>query len=120
MAQISGHLKSSFEDELPTLVRSIVEGVVSTLSQNITLLSNENAKQRQCIEELEIGADRAEQYRRRNCLRLSGIPENDGESVDDKVLQVAEEVAGGITTIDIDRNHRLDRPRPADGTNTIP
>ena len=111
LAQISVYLRSSFENELPTLVSSIVEGVVNSLSEKIKQLSDENAQLKRRVEELETKVDRAEQYSRRNCLRLSGIPETDGESVDDTVLQIATDVESGISLTHIDRTHRLGKPR---------
>ena len=105
LAQISVYLRSSFENELPSLVSSIVEGVVSSLSEKIKLLTDENTQLKRRVHELEVKVDRAEQYSRRNCLRVSGIPETDGESVEEKVLEIATAVESDISISDIDRSH---------------
>ena len=60
---------------------------------------------------LQAKADKAEQYSRRNCLRLSGIPETTDESVDDKVMEVATAIDADLTIGEIDRAHRLGKPR---------
>ena len=111
LAQISVYLRSSFENELPTLVSNIVEGVVSSLSDKIRILSDENAQLKRRVEELEMKVDRADQYSRRNCLRVAGIPETEGESVDEKVLEMATAVEADISINDIDRSHRLGKLR---------
>ena len=62
LTQISSLLRSSFENQLPELVSDIVGGVVSSLNQRIASLSDENAKLKRRVEELELKVDRAEQY----------------------------------------------------------
>ena len=113
LTQISSLLRSCFENQLPALVSDIVDGVGSSLNQRIDSLSDENAKLRRRVEELELKVDRAEQYSRRNCLRMSGISETDNESVDEKVIQLTIAIGSEITLSDIDRCHRLARPRAA-------
>ena len=120
LAQISVYLRTSFESELPTLVSSIVEGVVSSLSEKISILSDENAQLKRRVEELEIKVERAEQYSRRNCLRVCGIPETAGESVDEKIIEMATALDSDILINDIDRSHRLGKPRRSNGQTVKP
>ena len=119
MTQISGLLRSSFENQLPALVSDIVAGVVKSLKEKIAALSDENANLRRRVEELELKVERAEQYSRRNCLRMSGISETDNESVDKKVMQMTTAIGSDIALCDIDRCHRLGRPRTTTSGNQM-
>lgn len=60
--------------------------------------------------------DDMEQYSRRSCLRISGIPEpgDRNEDVTKIVLDFAKRVGSKIGTGDIDRAHRVGRPRTSD------
>ena len=60
--------------------------------------------------------DAAEQYSRRNCLIFHGLPEEQGESTSDTImnivhnqLNIPDDVVTGVTKHDIDRSHRLGR-----------
>ena len=120
LAQISVYLRTSFESELTTLVFSIVGEVVSSLSEKIRLLSEENAQRKRRVEELEIKVDQTEPHSRRNCLRLCGIPETAGEAVDEKIIEMATALESDISVNDIDRSHRLDKPRRSNGHTVKP
>lgn len=61
------------------------------------------------IERLEGRIDDLEQYQRRQCLRIFGCTEEEGENTDDIVLKVAEKVGANIEIGDIDRSHRVGR-----------
>ena len=59
------------------------------------------------IQALERKLEDSEQYSRRNCVRIFGIPERKGEKTDDIVLTIAKEKLGiDIDINDIDRSHR--------------
>ncbi|CAH1272871.1 Hypp4982 [Branchiostoma lanceolatum] len=64
---------------------------------------------------LQAKVDNLEQYSRRNCVIISGIPESPGErSTDNSVLSVANDKLKcdpQLTINDIDRSHRLGKPR---------
>lgn len=69
------------------------------------------------IEELEYKLDDLEQYQRRQCLRIFGVGENNGEDTDVLAISVAEKVGVDLSLADIDRSHRVgrrdeNRPRP--------
>ena len=53
-------------------------------------LSTENAALKARVDRLEQQMDDAEQYSRRNCLRLANIPETNSEDTDSIVLQLAD------------------------------
>ena len=55
--------------------------------------------------------DNAEQYSRRNSLRMSGVPETATENTDTLVLDAARAINSDIDLCDIDRSHRVGRPR---------
>ena len=60
---------------------------------------------------LQTKEDEIEQYSRRMCLRISGIRETQNEDVTKKVLGFAKTVNSNIKSADIDRAHRVGRPR---------
>ena len=58
--------------------------------------------------------DKQEQYSRRNCLLLHGIPENKNEKTDDLCLATINELLElSITEADIERTHPTGKPRDA-------
>ena len=60
------------------------------------------------IEELRLIAGEAEQYSRRNCLILTGVPEVQKEDTDDIVRDVAQEWLNvQLDMRSIDRPHRV-------------
>ncbi|WAR21395.1 hypothetical protein MAR_015369, partial [Mya arenaria] len=63
------------------------------------------------VSELEQKAETAEQYSRRNCLRVSGIPETQSEVTDVKILDIIKGINVDLSFIDIDSSHRLGKPR---------
>lgn len=53
-----------------------------------------------------------EQYSRRNCALLHGIPEADGEDTDARFIEIVNQQLGvALETRDLDRSHRLGAPR---------
>ena len=58
---------------------------------------------------LEKAVDQGEQYSRRNCLRITGVPEEATENTDEIVLKLAFDLGTDIRLSDIDRSHRFGR-----------
>lgn len=121
IVQISSVLKESFREELRSelseMIKSIVDGVISGLNEKINTIERENSALKQentslksRIEKLESAAEAAEQYSRRNCLRVSGIPEVENEVTDDIILKMASDIKVDIALDEIDRSHRIGRP----------
>ena len=119
--QISNVLKESFRGdlrlELSDMVKTIVDGVLSGLKEKIqtverenTALKQENTDLRARIVKLESAAEASEQYSRRNCLRVSGVPEVENEITDDVILKMASDINVDIALHEIDRTHRIGRP----------
>jgi hypothetical protein len=52
-----------------------------------------------------------QQYSRRNCVIISGVPEESGEKTDDVVKSVAAKIKVTLTDQDIDRTHRVGTPK---------
>ena len=61
------------------------------------------------VRELADRQDESEQYSRRNCVLVHGIPESDDESTDNLVMRVGEAIGADVFTDQIDRSHRLGR-----------
>ena len=62
------------------------------------------------VKELQSALEEQEQYSRRQCLRIYGLPENRNESTDDLVISLAGKMGITMDKQDIDRSHRI-RPR---------
>ena len=60
---------------------------------------------------LENSIEEAEQYSRRNNLRVANIPEKEGEDTDKIVLSIARALNADISPSDIDRSHRVGKPK---------
>lgn len=112
--KIAFMIKGAISSEVEPLVKSIVEGVTSSLNKKIETLENDNA----ClnakvkaltsrVETLELAADTAEQYSRRNCVRIVGVQSSPSENTDDIVLKIASACNADIKPTDIDRSHRV-------------
>ena len=76
-------------------------------------LQPENLKLQKEIEELKLVADEAEQYSRRNCLILTGVPQVQKEDTDEIVRDVAQkwlnvQLEALIVHIDLERRHYME------------
>ena len=64
------------------------------------------------IESLKSWLDRQEQYSRRNCLLIHGLPESKNENTDELVIDAIKEKMGEeIEKNEIDRSHRIGVPK---------
>lgn len=108
---IGGILKSSFQPQISEMVSSIISGVLEGLESTIKSLQKENAELKAKIEILEAKVDNAEQYSRRNCLRIAGVPEDQQENTDEYVTKLTKDLGVDVELNDIERSHRVGRPR---------
>ena len=113
--------KTSFQLHLAEIVGSTVNGVLEDLLSTVAALQNEIRQMRvesnelnSRIVTLETKADAAEQYSRRNCLRVAGVPEPTGgqtENTDEYVIKLTHDLGINVDLNDIERSHRIERPR---------
>ena len=109
-------LRAAIREEMKTHKESI-----GKLTEEISSLKTELTEKNNYIANLESRVDDLEQYSRRNCLMITGIPENENEKTDEVVLDMARnQLKAAIDASDIDRSHRIpggpvrrntDRPR---------
>ena len=111
--QIAQIIQDSFKQQVSELVGSIVEGVLQGLQSKVACLEKENTELKKRIGSLETALDNAEQYSRRNCLKITGVPETTEGSTDDYVCNLARAIDVDLSVDDIDRSHRLGKPRTA-------
>ena len=111
--QIAQIIQDSFKQQVSELVGSIVEGVLKGLKSKVAGLEKENTELKKRIGSLETALDNAEQYSRRNCLKITGVPETTEGSIDDYVCNLARAIDVDLSVDDIDRSHRLGKPRTA-------
>lgn len=108
---IAGILRETFAPQLTEMVNTIVSGVVEGLNLTIQSLQKENRGLKARVELLEAKVDAAEQYSRRNCLRIAGVPENQSENTDVYVIDLTRAIDAEVTLDDIERSHRVGKRR---------
>ena len=127
MIKIAKLVKSMLRDEISEQVKLKVEDETKSLKAELnatkTHLYNTKAELESMrthvgelhdkVLNLQLKQDDAEQYSRRMCLRISGIPESTNEDVTQKVLDFAKTVNSTISPGDIDRAHRVGAPSSA-------
>ena len=122
---LRANLNSDMKEQLPDMANDIVSKVITGLNQRIVKLETENERLDKDIKELkkenktlksnvaklERAVDAGEQYSRRNSLRMSGIEEETGENTDRIVLDIARAIGSDIDINEIDRSHRVGKPK---------
>ena len=118
MLKLSEMLKSTFRGEIVEMVNCVVEGVLKGLTDQMSSLArmskdliSENKELKSRVVSLEKRADQAEQYSRRNCLRVSGFKEEPGENTDEIILKIANDIGSDTQLPDVDRSHRIGNPQ---------
>ena len=84
------------------------------LEENLQILQDKNAVLNSSINFLTKQNDAQEQYSRRSCLRINGIPKVENESSADcvtKVIEVCKDLNIKLEESDIDRAHRVGKDR---------
>lgn len=99
MMKLSEMLKETFKGEIVNLADSVVEGVLKGLNDRIgsleeknKVLETQNNDLKARVLVLENKAEQAEQYSRRNILRITGCPETNTENTDEIVLRMASDI----------------------------
>ena len=115
--KIAVQIKQLLFDEIEKLVTEKVKTETFELSKTVESLRSDNNKLKDSITKLEAKLttkiDDLEQYSRRSCVRIAGIPETEHENTDEHVIGLAERLNIDIGPRDIDRTHRVG-PVPAD------
>ena len=113
--KVSLKVKSLTITEINELINLKVEEATSYLRKDIDFLRSENAQLKDDLNKLEkkctTDIDALEQYSRRSCLRLGGIPEIENEGMDKIVFDLANKLKVNVNKHDIDRSHLVGRPR---------
>ena len=80
--------------------------------EKIKFLEKENSYLNKRLYEMDAVIDRQEQYSWRNCLLIHGIVEETVEDTDEKIINTLQQsMDETIKPEDIDRSHRLDKPK---------
>ena len=105
----------SFRDQLERAESRVMdlENDLKTKGAIISSLQKEQSRNSDEIACLKRSLNDSEQYSRRNCLRIYGIPEDDREDTDEVILNMAsKDLKVTLRPEDIDRSHRIGAPRP--------
>ena len=117
--KIAMQTKLLLSQEIDKLVEEKVKVKTAELSKSVESLQSDNQKLKDSISKLETKLttkmDDLEQYSRRSCVRIAGIPENTNENTDEHVLDLAARLNIDISPRDIDRSHRVGPP-PTEAT----
>ena len=105
-------VRSELKDMIKMAIKEAMNENMNQLNSEITRLTSENISLKGRVIKLEQALDDAEQYSRRNCLRISKFPEQADESTDEIVLKIADTLNVNISSADINRSHRIGKPGP--------
>lgn len=109
-------LKDSVREAIVSELKVTIDRNTEVIRQLELSLQERDNKILKLEQQLSEKTDSLEQYQRRQCLRIFGIPEQDGEDTDNIAIDVASKIGVKLETCDIDRSHRVgkksDRPRP--------
>ena len=99
-----------------------LETEVKSKTEIIKTLQKHHERDSEDIVKLKRDMNDAEQYSRRNCVRVYGIPEKPKEDTDQLMIDLAsEKLEIGIERHEIDRSHRVGPPRaPRNGAGKPP
>lgn len=107
-------VEERLESRLKTMISAIVSSVTDKMQTQLVKLQTENKVLTDRVEHLENRVatlerqeDNASQYSRRNCLRVSGLREEDGEDTDAVLSKMFDDMDVNISLSEIDRAHRL-------------
>ena len=117
---LNGSFRGELRGEMSEMIKTIVDGIVSGLRDQIQSISEENMALRReneslkiRVQNLESASDNAEQYSRRNCLSVPGIQENSNENMDELILEMTRPMNIDLSLQEIDRSHRVGNPNAA-------
>ena len=112
ITNLKDELMCEIKNEMKTFIGKVndkiekLDSTVSILQTHVNLLKQQN-------DDLMLKLDDTEQYGRRLCLRIDGIPCEDTETADDVLDKVKEQFTEAEVSIPeevIDRAHRISKP----------
>lgn len=112
--RIAARLKETFFADLDVIIAAKVNERTADLSKEIDNLRADLHNVRESLNDMYQAQEEAEQYSRRNCVRISNYKESPDENTDDIVLEVARKANVDIKLNDIDRSHRVPRGKDSD------
>ena len=81
------------------------------MRETLNKTQSDLAKVQKELKKVIVKNDDLEQYSRRFCIRIAGIKEDATEDVTPKVMELAQSISAHISIHDIDRAHRVGKPR---------
>ena len=111
ICRIAEKMKQLLSKEINILVEKTVAVKVAPLQTEITNLKTSLAKVQKDLKDVTVRNDDLEQYSRRSCLRISGIPEQGIDDTTKAVLDLADKCGVNVRVEDIDRSHRVGKPK---------
>ncbi|XP_041464605.1 uncharacterized protein LOC121415465 [Lytechinus variegatus] len=119
LAYIKGAIMEALDSKFDELIKRLdtQDGSILELHNRInnieSSLANLQKRHQKCEERnkwLEKQLNDQEQYSRRNCVRLFGVPEKENENTNQRVCEIAQQQLGvDLHLQDIDRSHRVPR-----------
>ena len=103
-------VKQMLHQEISEIVTIKVDSATLSLKSELKEVRDKCKVLEEEVKMLKVKQDDAEQYSRRMCLRISGLPETEAEDVPKLVLDFANKININIVPEDIDRAHRVGRP----------
>lgn len=114
---VSDLVKStSFLSEQFEVMRKQIESLQNenkSISEENSSLKIKVTEMRQALDTMELTLDNMEQYSRRDCLEIKGVPIQDGEDTDGIVKSIGESIGVQLEESDISVSHRLAQIKPS-------
>jgi hypothetical protein len=115
---ITDKLKTALEDDVTQHVYKAVSMDVEKQNHQLSTMRTDQEQLTRTISHLEEKLDEHEQYSRRNCLLIHGLPEKTKEDTNETAINtIKTHLNLTVTDEDIDRSHRLGKKRKPDATN---
>lgn len=132
--EIKSTITDQMNSSLASMAQTVADIINASYSERISAVEDENKRLhdqvvelRAELESLKVSTERSrdtmEQYSRRNCLRIAGVPEPDDASIentDEIILDIAKQCDVQLHLQDIDRSHRLKAGKPTSNQNHRP
>lgn len=116
LSELANLIKDSVRDAIVSELKAALDRNSALIEKLETALKEKDEKISVLEAKLEEKHDCLEQYQRRQCLRIFGVPESEGEDTDAIAVDVAAQIGVELEVHDIDRSHRVgrrgERPRP--------